>query len=79
MIAKTNIYPKYQTTIPKEIRKKLELKENQVIEWNINEKGNVELKFREKHSFKDMAGIFKTKQKTDAVEIKKKVQKGESF
>jgi len=77
MIAKTSIYPKYQTTIPKEIRKKLELKENQIIEWDINKNGNVELTFREKHSFKDMAGIFKTKEKTDAVEIKKKVKKGE--
>lgn len=79
MIAKTNIYPKYQTTIPKEIRKKLDLKENCVVEWDINKNGKVELTFRKKVTEKDIAGMIKKELPYDSVEIKKRGAKGLKF
>jgi len=79
MIAKTNIYPKYQTTIPKEIRKKLDLKENYVVEWDINKNGKVELTFRKKVTEKDIAGMIKKELPYDSVEIKKRGAKGLKF
>ena len=79
MMAKTSIYPKYQTTIPKEIRKKLDLKENHVIEWDINENGKVELTFRKKVTEKDIAGMIKEELPYDSVEIKKRGSKGLTF
>ena len=79
MIAKTKIYPKYQTTIPKEIRKKLYLKEDHIIEWDINKNGKVELTFRKKVTEKDIAGMIKEKLPYDSVEIKKRGSKGLKF
>ena len=79
MIAKTKIYPKYQTTIPKEIRKKLYLKEDHIIEWDINKNGKVELTFRKKVTEKDIAGMIKEELPYDAVEIKKRGAKGLKF
>ena len=79
MMAKTSIYPKYQTTIPKEIRKKLDLKENYVIEWDINENGKVELTFRKKLTEEDIAGMIKKELPYDSVEIKKRGSKGLKF
>lgn len=49
IIAKTNIYDKFQTVIPKRIKEELGItKKNTVIEWNINKKGKVKLTFRKK-------------------------------
>ena len=79
MMAKTSIYPKYQTTIPKEIRKRLDLKENYVIEWDINENGKVELTFRKKLTEEDIAGMIKKELPYDSVEIKKRGSKGLKF
>jgi AbrB family looped-hinge helix DNA binding protein len=79
MMAKTKIYPKYQTTIPKEIRKKLNLKENNIIEWDINKNGKVELTFRKKVTEKDIAVMIKKELPYDSVEIKKRGAKGLEF
>ncbi|MGL4670185.1 MAG: type II toxin-antitoxin system PrlF family antitoxin [Methanobacteriaceae archaeon] len=75
MIAETNIYSRYQTVIPKEIRKKVGIKKNQVIEWNINKNGKVELSFREKISHDDVKGMINLKEKTNAVKLVKDLYK----
>lgn len=51
----------YRIQIPIEIRKKLKIKRTDSVEWRINDKGNVELKFKKEskdisfnlNSFKD--------------------------
>ena len=44
----TKLYNRYQTIIPAEIRKKLDIEPDSLVEWSINEKGKVELEFRKK-------------------------------
>ena len=76
MVITTKIYNKYQTVIPKEIRKKLNITKDHLVEWYLDENGEVKLKFIENLSFEDMAGIFKSEEATDAVKLKKQGQRG---
>ncbi len=76
MVITTKIYNKFQTVIPKEIREKLGISEDYLVEWYLDESREVKLKFVENLSFEDMAGIFKSDEVTDAVELKKLVQRG---
>jgi bifunctional DNA-binding transcriptional regulator/antitoxin component of YhaV-PrlF toxin-antitoxin module len=48
MIAITSIFGKNQTTIPKEVRERLGLDDNMMIEWDINKNNEAILKFRKK-------------------------------
>ncbi|MDR2545000.1 MAG: AbrB/MazE/SpoVT family DNA-binding domain-containing protein [Methanobrevibacter sp.] len=58
MLAVTNVFGKNQTTIPKEVRQKLGLDGNFIIEWNINENNEAVLKFKRKYSKKDCDSFF---------------------
>ena len=77
MIATTNIYNRYQTVIPKEIRNKINIDKEQLIVWDINEKGKVELTFRKKLTTKDMIGRYTTKKKINSTEKLKKIERGD--
>ena len=76
MAVMTKIYNKFQTVIPKEIREKLGITENHLVEWYLDEGGEVRLNFIENLSFEDMAGIFKSDKPSDACKLKKQVQRG---
>ena len=71
ILATSKIQSNYQTTIPKEIRKNYDIDNDTIVEWSINEKGNPEINFRKKRSFKNLAGAFKTKEKTNSVKLKR--------
>jgi bifunctional DNA-binding transcriptional regulator/antitoxin component of YhaV-PrlF toxin-antitoxin module len=58
MLAVTNVFGKNQTTIPKEIRQRLNLDGNFVIEWDINENNEAILKFKRKYSKKECDSFF---------------------
>jgi len=75
----TKIYKGFQTAIPSEIRKKLNLEVDDIVEWFLDENGNVNIEFRKKSNFEDIIGIGKTPYKTDAVKLKKKAAKGEKL
>ena len=77
MVITTKIYNKFQTVIPKEIRKKLGLTEKHLVQWKLDENGEIRLNFIENISFEDMAGIFKSNEPTDAVKLKKQAQRGQ--
>jgi bifunctional DNA-binding transcriptional regulator/antitoxin component of YhaV-PrlF toxin-antitoxin module len=46
MIAITSIFGKNQTTIPKQMRERLKLDNNMIIEWDITNNDEAILKFR---------------------------------
>lgn len=71
ILATSKIQSNYQTTIPKEIRKNYDIDNDTVVEWAINEKGNPEINFRKKRNFKNLAGSFKSEERTNAVELKR--------
>jgi bifunctional DNA-binding transcriptional regulator/antitoxin component of YhaV-PrlF toxin-antitoxin module len=58
MIAITNIFGKNQTTIPKEVRKRLGLEKNMIIEWDVNENNEAVLRFRKKYTEKECDSFF---------------------
>lgn len=77
MLATTQIYDKYQTVIPVEIRKKLNIDRNYFIEWDINEDGVVELNFVKKLTLDEMVGKYETKKPINSLELKQKFKNGE--
>ncbi len=60
-----------------EIRKKFKLRSGDIIGWK-STKNDAEVKFRKKVTFDDICRIV-DRPETDAVELKKKVQRGERF
>ena len=78
MIAKTTIYEKFQTVVPKKIRDELGItREYKIIEWDINDKNQAILTFQKKKSMDDLIGKYSTEQPFDAVHDLKKLRKGE--
>ena len=71
ILATSKIQSNYQITIPKEVRNNYDIGSDTVVEWVINDNGNIELNFRKKRSFKDLVGAFKTEEKTNAVILKR--------
>lgn len=71
ILATSKIQSNYQTTIPKEIRKNYDIDDDTVVEWSINDNGNPEINFRKKRNFKNLAGAFKSQERTNAVELKR--------
>jgi bifunctional DNA-binding transcriptional regulator/antitoxin component of YhaV-PrlF toxin-antitoxin module len=79
MTETSKLYKGFQTVVPSKIRKSFNLDLDYILEWSINEKGNVEVEFRKKTGFMDLAGIFTTEQPTDAVELQRKMRRGEEI
>ena len=75
MTSETKISKGFQTVVPSEIRKKFDVGPGDVLEWKPTKKG-AEIRFRKKVSFEDILGMI-DEPETDAVELKKKVQRGE--
>lgn len=73
MFSETVISKGYQTVVPARIRKAHKIMPGDVLEWAENEKG-ILVQVRKKRTLKDIIGIVKAE--GDAVESKKKIQKG---
>ena len=69
----TKIYKNYQTSIPKEIRKKFNITQDTIVEWGIDDKGEPTINFRKKVTVDDIIGIVKTDEITNSVELKKEM------
>ncbi len=78
MTSVTKISKGFQTVVPSDIRKKFDVGPGDIVEWKSTENG-VEVRFRKKLSLRDIAGILETDERTDAVELKKRAQKGEKL
>jgi len=77
MTSQTKISKGFQTVVPSEIRKKFDVWPGDILEWKPTKNG-AEIKFRKKVTFQDIAGMVKG-EPTDAVELKKKLQRGEKI
>jgi AbrB family looped-hinge helix DNA binding protein len=77
-MTETKISKGFQTVVPSEIRKRFNVGPGDVMEWITTTEG-VKIRFRKKVSLLDIAGIGKTKEKTNAVELKKRAQRGEKM
>jgi len=72
----TKIYKGFQTVIPSEIRNKLKLEVDDMVEWFMDENGSIRVNFRKRSNFEDIIGIGRTEYKTDSVKLKKRTSKG---
>ncbi len=77
-MTETKISKGFQTVVPSEIRKEYNVGPGDVIEW-ISTKEGVKIRFRKKLSLLDIAGVGKTRDETNAVELKKRAQMGEKL
>ncbi|MCC7553038.1 MAG: type II toxin-antitoxin system PrlF family antitoxin [Methanobacteriaceae archaeon] len=75
MSVTTKIYGNYQTAIPSEIRKKLNITKDHVIEWSIDENGKPKIEFRKKMKLRDIRGSIKLDHETNSVELVKELYK----
>lgn len=74
----TKVYNNNQTAIPSEIRKKLNIAPDDIVEWILWDDGRVEVVFRKRSVLKDIIGIGSTVKTTNGVELQKQIEKGES-
>jgi AbrB family looped-hinge helix DNA binding protein len=77
MLYKTKISNGFQTVVPSEIRKKFDITPGDHLEWVLTD-DEVILRFRKKVTLEDIFGMVDGPE-TDAVELKKKVQRGEKI
>ena len=73
MLSETLISKGYQTVIPAKIRKAHKIMPGDILEWIDSEKGII-VQPRKKRTLNDIIGLIKTE--GDAVESKKRIQKG---
>ena len=73
VLATSKIYGNYQTSIPKEIKKKCNINKDYVIEWDLTEDGHPIINFRKKRNFKNIIGAFHLDEKTNSVELKRRL------
>lgn len=78
MKSQTKISKGFQTVVPSELRKKFQVDPGDIVEWRSTDEGAM-VRFRKKMSLNEIAGIVKSGEKTDAVELKKRAQRGEKF
>ncbi|MBX7077075.1 MAG: AbrB/MazE/SpoVT family DNA-binding domain-containing protein [Methanobacteriaceae archaeon] len=73
----TRIYKGFQTVVPSDIRKKIDLKQNDKLDWGIDSNGDIKIKVKKEKTLDDLSGLISLPYETDAVELKKKSQRGE--
>lgn len=77
MTCETKLSKGFQTVVPSYIREKFDVNLGDILEWKTTKKG-AEVRFHKKVTIKDVFGIVGGI-KTDAVELKKRVQIGEKI
>jgi AbrB family looped-hinge helix DNA binding protein len=75
MLSETKVSSKYQTVVPSKIRKQYDVEPGDILEWEETDEG-VLVTFRKRRTLKDIIGIISVP--SDAVELKKKIQRGEA-
>jgi len=77
MTSQTKISKGFQTVVPSDIRKKFDVGPGDILEWKSTKNG-AEIRFRKKVTIDDIFGMVDGPE-TDAVELKRKVQRGEKI
>jgi AbrB family looped-hinge helix DNA binding protein len=75
----TKVYDNNQTAIPSEIRKMFKVQANDIVEWIVNENGEININFRKRSRLDDIVGIVSSKKPIDSVKIQKRIEHGEEI
>ena len=75
-VGTTKIYKNNQTTIPSKIRKLFDVSEDTEVDWDLNSDNVITITFKtKKTSIRDLVGLGKSKEITNAVELKRGLYK----
>lgn len=75
----TKIYRGSQTVVPASVRKALNVDDDSIVQWDVDEDKQVAVvSFRRKRSLSEIIGIVEDDGR-DSVEIKKKIAQGEKI
>lgn len=75
ILAYSEIYDKYCTVIPKQMRDLFDIDEDTVIEWGVDENDNPQINFRKRVTVNDILGMIDEDSKESSVELKKSLYK----
>jgi len=75
----TKVYDNNQTAIPSEIRKMFKVQANDIVEWIVNEDGEININFRKRSRLDDIVGIVSSKKPINSVKIQKRIEHGEKI
>ncbi|MBZ2167101.1 AbrB/MazE/SpoVT family DNA-binding domain-containing protein [Methanobacterium spitsbergense] len=78
MVTETKISKGFQTVVPSKIRKMFNVDPGDIVEWKTDKNNRVEVFFRKKITINDVLGMIDGP-KTDSVEMKKRIQRGEKI
>ena len=67
----TKVYNNNQTSIPSKIRKRFNVKADDVVEWIEENNEEIKVNFREKSKLNDIVSIATSKKAIDSVKIQK--------
>ena len=71
-VGTTKIYKNNKNKIPSKIRKELNISEDSLINWDLNPDKTITITIKsEKPSVKDLIGLGSSKEKTNAVDLKR--------
>lgn len=73
---KSNIYKGFQLHIPKEIRQKHNITEDDQVIWK-SEGDNIILNIKKQRSLNDLVGLATGEKEFDPVKLKKRIQRGD--
>ena len=69
-MVKVGIYKGFQTTIPVSIRKKLNINQDDVLDWQVNGE-EIVIKIERQDSLDNLTDLFELDEKTNSVNLKK--------
>jgi len=75
----TKVYNNNQTSIPSKIRKKFNIKVDDIVEWIEDDDGGIKVNFRQKSKIDDIVGIVSSEKSINSVKIQKKLERGDKF
>jgi AbrB family looped-hinge helix DNA binding protein len=78
MFSETKISKGFQTIIPSKIRKKMNIQAGDRMKWKLTE-NTLTIEFNKEVTFEDIYGIIDENSELNAVQIKKRIQRGEKY
>jgi len=75
----TKVYNNNQTSIPSKIRKRFNIKADDIVEWIEEDNGEIKVNFREKSKLNDIVGIVTSEKAIDSAKIQKKLDRGDKI
>lgn len=79
MYRETRVTASNQTQVPAELRTKHKLGPGDVVVWEEAPDGTLTVRFRRRYSLTDITGLVRGGPRSDAVDLKKRAQRGDSF